>query len=141
MSQIRQDTADVNAAIDAELQLLDPAVRTSRALAARLLDPEFVEVGASGRRWKKEEMLDALPDLDGGGGSGNGSGESDGGGPRFEPSRMGGVVLAPGIVHLTYETDFGGRRARRSSLWRRRDGETGWRMYYHQATPVPAAAE
>ncbi|MFI7890311.1 DUF4440 domain-containing protein [Streptomyces sp. CACIS-1.16CA] len=132
-----QETADVNAAIDAELQLLDPAVRTSRALAARLLDPEFVEVGASGRRWTYEEMLDALPDLDGGGGSGNGSGESDGGGPRFEPSRMSGVVLAPGIVHLTYETDFGGRRARRSSLWRGRDGETGWRMYYHQATPVP----
>ncbi|MEV8003388.1 nuclear transport factor 2 family protein [Streptomyces parvus] len=131
MSQIRQDTADVNAAIDAELQLLDPAVRTSRALAARLLDPEFVEVGASGRRWTYEEMLDALPELDGG------SGESDGGGPRFKPSRMGGVVLAPGIVHLTYETGFGGRRARRSSLWRRRDGETGWRMYYHQATPVP----
>ncbi|MFF3029516.1 DUF4440 domain-containing protein [Streptomyces rubiginosohelvolus] len=134
MSQISQETADVNAAIDAELQLLDPAVRTSRALAARLLDPEFVEVGASGRRWTYEEMLDALPELDGGGGNGEG-------GPRFEPSRMGGVVLAPGIVHLTYETDFGGRRARRSSLWRRRDGEAGWRMYYHQATPVPAAAE
>lgn len=139
MSQISQETADVNAAIDAELRLLDPAVRTSRALAARLLDPEFVEVGASGRRWTYEEMLDALPDLDGGNRSGGG--EGDRGGPRFEPSRMGGVVLAPGIVHLTYETDFGGRRARRSSLWRRRDGEPGWRMYYHQATPVPAAAE
>ncbi|MFE6913277.1 nuclear transport factor 2 family protein [Streptomyces rubiginosohelvolus] len=131
MRQISQEAADVNAAIDAELQLLDPAVRTSRALAARLLDPEFVEVGASGRRWTYEEMLDALPDLDGG----NGSREGDGGGPRFEPSRMGGVVLAPGIVHLTYETDFGGRRARRSSLWRRRDGETGWRMYYHRPRP------
>ncbi|MEU4920789.1 nuclear transport factor 2 family protein [Streptomyces parvus] len=131
MSQISQETADVNAAIDAELQLLDPAVRTSRALAARLLDPEFVEVGASGRRWTYEEMLAALPELDGGGGSGED-------GPRFEPSGMGGVVLAPGIVHLTYETVIDGRRARRSSLWRRRDGETGWRMYYHQATPVPA---
>ncbi|MFJ3970923.1 DUF4440 domain-containing protein [Streptomyces parvus] len=130
-----QESADVNAAIDAELQLLDPAVRTSRALAARLLDPEFVEVGASGRRWTYKEMLDALPDLDGK--SGSRDEEGDGGGPRFEPSRMSGVVLAPGIVHLTYETDFGGRRARRSSLWRRRGGETDWRMYYHQATQVP----
>ncbi|MGW4624589.1 nuclear transport factor 2 family protein [Streptomyces rubiginosohelvolus] len=134
MNPTSQETADVNAAIDAELQLLDPAVRASRSLAARLLDPEFVEVGASGRRWTYEEMLAALPDLDGGGGSE----EGDGAGPRFEVSRMSGVVLAPGIVHLTYETDFDGRRARRSSLWRRRDGETGWRMYYHQATPVPA---
>ncbi|CAM5669214.1 nuclear transport factor 2 family protein [Streptomyces badius] len=135
ISQEPQEAADVNAAIDAELQLLDPLVRTSRPLAARLLDPAFVEVGASGRRWTYEEMLAALPDLDGG----DGQGVGDGGGARFEPSRMSGVVLAPGIVHLTYETDFGGRRARRSSLWRRRDGETGWRMYYHQATPVPAA--
>ncbi|MGO1019773.1 nuclear transport factor 2 family protein [Streptomyces rubiginosohelvolus] len=129
MNPISQENADVNAAIDAELQLMDPAVRASRSLAARFLDPEFVEVGASGRRWTYEEMLAALPDLDGGGGED---------GPRFEPSGMGGVVLAPGIVHLTYETVIDGRRARRSSLWRRRDGETGWRMYYHQATPVPA---
>ncbi|WP_435849314.1 DUF4440 domain-containing protein [Streptomyces rubiginosohelvolus] len=134
MSPISQENTEVSAAIDAELQLMDPAVRTSRALAARLLDPEFVEVGASGRRWTYEEMLAALPDLDGG----SGSGEGDGDRPRFEPSRMVGVVLAPGIVHLTYETDFDGRRARRSSLWRRQDGETGWRMYYHQATPVPS---
>ncbi|MFF2222861.1 DUF4440 domain-containing protein [Streptomyces globisporus] len=132
MSPIGQENTDVNAAIDAELQLMDPAVRASRSLAARLLDPEFVEVGASGRRWTYEEMIAALPELDGGGG------EGDGDGPRFEPSGMGGVVLAPGVVHLTYETVFDGRRARRSSLWRRRDGETGWRMYYHQATPAPA---
>ncbi|MFI7326198.1 DUF4440 domain-containing protein [Streptomyces rubiginosohelvolus] len=130
MNPTSQETADVNAAIDAELQLLDPAVRASRSLAARLLDPEFVEVGASGRRWTYEEMLAALPDLDGGGVGGED-------GPRFEPSGMGGVVLAPGVVHLTYESVIDGRRARRSSLWRRRAGETGWRMYYHQATPVP----
>ncbi|MFJ2010042.1 DUF4440 domain-containing protein [Streptomyces globisporus] len=127
-----QENTDVNAAIDAELQLMDPAVRASRSLAARLLAPEFVEVGASGRRWTYEEMIAALPELDGGGG------EGDGDGSRFEPSGMGGAVLAPGIVHLTYETVFDGRRARRSSLWRRRSNETSWRMYYHQATPVPA---
>ena len=59
------------------------------------------------------------------------------GGPVYEPSDIVGVLLAPGLVHLTYETCFEGRRARRSSLWRRRDEETGWRMYYHQGTPVP----
>ncbi|MGW3332757.1 nuclear transport factor 2 family protein [Streptomyces rubiginosohelvolus] len=134
MSPTSQENTDVSAAIEAELQLMDPAVRASRSLAARLLDPEFVEVGASGRRWTYEEMLAALPELDGGGGSG----EGDGDGPRFEPAGMAGVVLAPGVVHLTYETVFDGRRARRSSLWRRQDGETSWRMYYHQATPVPS---
>ncbi|NEB38914.1 nuclear transport factor 2 family protein [Streptomyces sp. SID14515] len=122
-----QEAADVSAAIDGELRLLDPAVRLSRSAAEALLDPEFVEVGASGKRWTYEEMVAALPGLDGGGANG----------PRFEPSGMTGVVLAPGLVHLTYETVVGGHRARRSSLWRRRDGETAWRMYYHQGTPVP----
>ncbi|MFF0507783.1 DUF4440 domain-containing protein [Streptomyces fimicarius] len=131
MSQEAQESTDVSAAIDGELRLLDPAVRLSRSAAETLLDPEFVEVGASGRRWTYEEMLAALPELDGGG--------SDG--PRFEISGMTGVVLAPGLVHLTYETVFNGRRARRSSLWRRRDGESSWRMYYHQGTPVPGVGE
>ncbi|MFF2717503.1 DUF4440 domain-containing protein [Streptomyces sp. NPDC058011] len=106
---------------------MGPAVRLSRSIAKRPLDPEFVKVGASGRRWTYEEMIAALPGRDGG----------DADGPRFEPSRMTGVVLAPGLVHLTYESVFGGNRARPRSLRRRRSGETSWRMYYHQATPVP----
>ncbi|MEU0160775.1 DUF4440 domain-containing protein [Streptomyces sp. NPDC006261] len=125
---MNEQATDVGAAIVGELQLLDPDVRVSRSLAERLLDPEFIEVGASGRRWTYEEMLAALPEMSG----------ADADGPRIEPSGMAGVVLAPGLVHLTYETVFGGSRARRSSLWRRKHGETAWRMYYHQATPVPA---
>ncbi|MFJ2022728.1 DUF4440 domain-containing protein [Streptomyces sp. NPDC087897] len=121
-----QDTTAVNAAITGELRLLDPAVRLSRSAAEALLDPEFVEVGASGRRWTYEEMLAALPDLDGG----------DVNGPRFEPAGMTGVVLAPGLVHLTYECVIDGARSLRSSLWRRPEGESSWRMYYHQGTPV-----
>ncbi|MER5857177.1 nuclear transport factor 2 family protein [Streptomyces sp900105245] len=122
---------DVAEVIRAELRLMDPRARMSREVAGRLLDPEFVEVGASGRRWTYEQMLAALPEM-------SGSTED---GPRYEPSHMTGVVLAPGVVHLTYETTIAGRRARRSSLWRRGDGEAGWRMYYHQATPVPTGTE
>ncbi len=107
---------------------MDPDVRASRSLAAGLLDLEFIEVGASGRRWTYEEMLAALPEMTG----------ADTNGPRHEPSGMTGVVLAPGLVHLTYESPLNGGRAHRSSLWRRQHGETTWRMYYHQATPVPA---
>ncbi|NKQ28400.1 nuclear transport factor 2 family protein [Streptomyces galbus] len=42
---------------------MDPTVRTSRAEARQLLDPEFVEVGASGRRWSHEQVLAALPEM------------------------------------------------------------------------------
>lgn len=106
---------------------MDPSVRSSRSLARQLLDPDFVEVGASGRRWTYDEMLAALPELDG-------AAES---GPRYEPSDFTGVLLAPGLVHLTYETTWEGSRARRSSLWRKHGADAGWQMYYHQATPVP----
>ncbi|MFB7373580.1 DUF4440 domain-containing protein [Streptomyces sp. NPDC056222] len=123
--------ADIAEAVAAELRLMEPSVRTSRALARELLDPDFVEVGASGRRWTYDRMLAALPDLPGG--------TDDG--PRYEPSAMSGTLLAPGLVHLTYETVIDGLRARRSSLWRRAGDGTGWRMYYHQATPVPPEVE
>jgi len=117
----------VNEAIANELRLLDPAVRSSRALFEPLFDPEFVEVGASGRRYTYEEMLAWLPDHTG----------SSATAVRYEPSAITGVLLAPGLVHLTYETDIDGHRARRTSLWRKLDEESGWRMYYHQGTPVP----
>jgi hypothetical protein len=58
-----------------------------------------------------------------------GSGDS---GRPVKVSEMLGAVLAPGIVHLTYFSDAGGRRAWRSSLWRLT--EIGWRMYFHQGT-------
>jgi len=123
---VNDETEAVNQAVAGELSLMDPAVRSS-AEGARLIDPEFVEVGASGRRYTYEETIAGLPDKPG----------SAADGPRYEPSEITGVLLAPGLVHLTFETVFEGRRARRSSLWRKRDEETGWRMYYHQGTPVP----
>ncbi|MCX4986213.1 nuclear transport factor 2 family protein [Streptomyces sp. NBC_00572] len=124
------DDPDIAEAVAGELALLDPAVRVSRAGAAALLDPEFIEVGASGRRWTYEEMLAALPEMSGA--------REDG--PSYEPSALSGTLLAPGLVHLTYETLHDGHRARRSSLWRRDPAAppgTGLRMYYHQGTPVP----
>ena len=124
-------TDDVNQAIMGELQLMDPHVRGSRERAGRLLDPEFVEVGGSGRRWTYEEMIAELPTHAG----------SSPDAPRYEPSDIAGVQLAPGLVHLTFETLLGERRTRHSSIWRKGEGGAGWRMYYHQATRVPPGVE
>ncbi|MEU5164512.1 DUF4440 domain-containing protein [Streptomyces sp. NPDC020875] len=125
------ETTAVAAAIAAELRLMDPLVRSSREEAARLLDPEFTEVGASGRHWTYETMLAGLADHPG----------SSADGPGYEPSGFAGRLLAPGVVHLTFETRLGDRRARRSSIWREHPatatGPAVWRMYYHQVTPVP----
>ncbi|MFG2141534.1 DUF4440 domain-containing protein [Streptomyces sp. NPDC048650] len=110
----------VEAAVAAEMRLLDPEVRASSALVSELLDPEFIEIGASGRCWDATSILTVTS-----------AGSVD---PKFPVvvGEMTGVELAPGIVHLTYFANNGGRRAWRSSLWRLT--ETGRRMYFHQGT-------
>lgn len=110
----------VEAAVAGELRLLDPAVRSSADLMAELLHPEFREIGASGRLWNRSEIITSLVE------SSRASDEPIG------VSDMAGLLLAPGVVHLTYVSDNGARRARRSSVWRWT--EAGWRLYFHQGT-------
>ncbi|MBC7299447.1 nuclear transport factor 2 family protein [Nocardia salmonicida] len=118
----------VREAVAAEMQLLDPAVRRSRERAEALLDPEFVEVGASGRQWDRSHMLAELPTMTGANNN-----------EQVEVSALRGVLLAPGLVHLTYETHRDGRHVLRCSLWRKNNAAAEWRMYYHQGTPAPAS--
>ena len=112
----------VEVVIAAEMRLLEPVVRASPELVSELLDPEFVEVGSSGRRWDAESILAVTS-----------SGSVDPESP-VRVSDVAGVVLAPGGVHLTYRADNRGRRTWRSSLWRLTG--SGWRMYFHQGTPT-----
>ncbi|MFG2430232.1 DUF4440 domain-containing protein [Streptomyces sp. NPDC048590] len=107
-------------AIASEMRLLDPAVRASEEAVRALLDPEFTEIGASGRLWDTTSILTV---------TGSGSVAPD---SPVRVSEMTAAVLAPGLVHLTYFSDNGGRRARRSSLWRLT--APGWRLYFHQGT-------
>lgn len=115
-------TSAISAAIQAELRLLDPAVRSSAALLAELLHPDFRELGASGREWDRASVIAMLTQ------------EGDASPPRpITTSKMRGVRLAPDVVHLTYDSDSNGRRAHRSSLWRLTGDR--WLLYFHQGTP------
>lgn len=125
MTDVRD--AAVEAAIEGELRLLRPEVRSSPDLLGELLHPEFREFGASGRYWDRTSIIESLL-----------AGEDPG--PRpVVVSRMEGVRLAPDVVHLTFDTENNGRLAHRSSLWRRT--VDGWRMYFHQGTPFSAEEE
>ena len=113
----------VEQAIAGEMRLLDPHVRSSPEAAKELLDPEFFEVGRSGRRWNRTEILKMLQR------------EQREEGERVRARDMVGRSLAPGIVHLTFVTEVGGLRALRTSIWRQGPDGT-WRIYYHQGTPA-----
>ncbi|MFE6025000.1 nuclear transport factor 2 family protein [Streptomyces niveus] len=110
----------VVAAIEAELRLLDPAVRSSAELIGKLLHPEFTEFGSSGRRWDRESIIAALTAHDA---------------PTARPvtaSEMRGVELAPHLVLLTFDTEHKEIWAHRSSLWTLTGGR--WLLYFHQGT-------
>ncbi|MEV5121471.1 hypothetical protein AB0K49_01420 [Streptomyces decoyicus] len=55
-----EEEQSVRAAIDGELRLLAPGIRASPALAAELLDPEYVEFGESGREGDRASILAAI---------------------------------------------------------------------------------
>ena len=121
----RDDRNGVAVVIEHELALLTPEVRGSTDQFEQLLDPDFGEIGKSGRLWTRGEMITTLvTDAD-----------TDPNQHSINFSDMSGRKVGPGFVLLTYVTEVEGRRARRSSLWRQLT--KGWRVLHHQGTPIP----
>ena len=103
-----------------ELRLLDPAVRRDRAAVDRLLHPEFLEFGASGRVWDKASVLASL------------SADS---GPSPVVSDLRSERLGPDAMLVTYRARRpGGTASLRASVWVRHG--QGWRVRFHQGTPT-----
>jgi hypothetical protein len=116
-----QPDEDVQLVIDLELRLLQPLVRASPVDVDKLLHPDFIEFGASGRTWDRAQVITSL------------TGEQlSGGQAPITASDITGVRLADDVVHVTYVSQRDQRYARRSSIWRRTDA--GWRIYFHQGT-------
>jgi hypothetical protein len=116
-----QPDKDMQLVIDLELRLLQPLVRASPAEVDKLLHPDFIEFGASGRTWDRAQMITSL------------AGEQlPGGEAPVTASEITAVRLADDVVHVTYVSQRDQRYARRSSIWRRTD--EGWRIYFHQGT-------
>ena len=111
---------DISDAWDNELALLSPEVRANAERLRTLLRDDFVEIGQSGRRWNRDEIIADLTT-----------------GPELaEPviSEQESRTIATGIVLVTYVLEMYGGISRRSSLWVR-DGDT-MRCFFHQGTPV-----
>ena len=91
----------------------------------RTIAPDFWEVGASGRRYSREFILqmrskDKLVDADSAG---------------WKVSGFGLRRLGQDCYLLTYTLDQNGRITRRATIWEKCDG---WRLVYHQGTEVTA---
>ncbi|MGO1258604.1 MAG: DUF4440 domain-containing protein, partial [Brachybacterium sp.] len=102
-----------------ELALLSATLRADPPSAAELLHPDFSEVGASGRRYDRDEILAHLAPLE-----------------AIEAEEFIADEIAPGVVLLQYSTHGQGDTVHRSSLWVRENGR--WLLRHHQGTRASA---
>jgi len=100
-----------------------PEFSGSRAALAAQVAADFWEVGASGRRYSREYVLETLAERAG-----------DPVEDRWRTSEFHCRALAPGLYLLTYTLLQGERRTRRTSIWRRSGAE--WQIVFHQGTVV-----
>jgi cytidylate kinase len=107
-----------------ERELLDPGVRGDARALDRLLHADFIEIGASGRSWRRSELIESLlasPDPG-----------------TITIGDLEARAVGPDAVLVTYRTASPGRRVVRSSCWVR--SGAGWQIVFHQGTPEPASA-
>lgn len=114
-----------------ELQLLEPECRSRPAAVLALLHPDFLEFGASGRRWDAASIAELLAQE-------NSAVASRGSDPAPVASRVSDLVpvrLAGDVVLLTYTAHRPERVSLRSSVWVRHP-EQGWVLRFAQGTTV-----
>ncbi len=91
-----------------------------------MTDPNFCEVGASGRRYSREYVIDLLVDR-------HAAPHED----VCETSEFHCIELAPDTYLLTYTLLQNKlRTTRRATIWRKT--QDGWKILYHQGTIVAA---
>jgi hypothetical protein len=103
-----------------------PEFGTTRAEFERMMEADFWEVGASGRRYSRQYVLDVLD-------ARRHSSDED----AWETSDFHCRELAANIYLLTYTLLQGQRRTRRSTIWSRASGD--WKIVFHQGTEVADA--
>jgi len=116
-----QADQQIAAAVAAEQESLSPQCRADASRLGRLLAPDFHEFGSSGGEFGYEGTAARVAAATR---------------PEDEPihvENMRGWLLADGLVMLKYTSEYLGRRANRTSLWRRTAGGN-WQIFHHQGT-------
>lgn len=105
---------------DAELMLLDPEVRRNGNALAALLHHDFVEIGSSGRRWTKSEIIAELH-----------ASPSPG---LLKVEEMHARWVSRDVALVTYRTVSAEATVLRSSWWLHQDSR--WLILFHQGTTL-----
>lgn len=100
-----------------------PEFGTTRRDFENMTEPDFWEVGASGRRYGRAYVLDVLEKR-----------YEKPGEDHWEATDFHCREIARDNYLLTYTLMQGARVTRRATIWRRSD--SGWKIVYHQGTIV-----
>jgi ribonuclease HI len=108
-----------------ERQLLERQTRSSRRRLDEMISDDFVEIGRSGRKWTKAEIIDSLVQETG---------------FEVEINFVQFQRIGKDSILVTYRTKrvdcHESMEAFRSSIWQRRD--QSWKIIFHQGTPIQA---
>lgn len=121
-----QSSLDDVIALEREVQTSE--CRADPQRVAKLLAQDYLEIGASGRRWGLASTLEMLreesrdPDI-----------------PEIGVADVQARELAPGVVQILWTSTRSEQHARRSSIWCLRDAR--WRLVFHQGTPASIQAQ
>lgn len=110
-------------AMAAEHESLNLECRADAARLERLLAPDFHEFGASGGEIGYDGTAAYV------------AAATNPNGMPIKVENMRGWLLADGLVMLKYTSESQGRRANRTSLWRRTVNGR-WQIFHHQGTPT-----
>lgn len=116
--------SDIDHVLRLERELQSPSTRANVERLRELLSRDFIEVGASGRRWDLTTILDLLRQE---------SQNPDN--VEITIDHLEARPLSDDFIQVFWDSDSDGRRARRTSLWRR--SADGWEQVYHQGTVLP----
>ena len=117
------------AVIDLESKLLNSKFRSSSDFLEKILHDDFLEIGASGRTYNKEQTIDLM----------TGEPEFSALATDFRFSQ-----IAEDVALLTYTLEiispnYGTRHSIRSSVWKLENGN--WQLAFHQGTQTGAFNE
>lgn len=101
-----------------ETSLLNPKTRKSITQLKLLIADEFIEYGASGSIYNKNDLLDSLPEEE----------------PRsYRVNDFSVLEVSPEVMLATYKVTVASKSSLRSSLWQYKHNR--WQMVFHQGTP------
>ena len=115
------DEDEVDRVLELERELQTKNCRSNPDRLRVVLAPDFREIGASGRVWDRETLIEHLH-------------TEDPAAPEIGMSALSGKRVGGDLILVTWVSEREGRRAWRTSLWR--SAARGWQLMHHQGTPI-----